>query len=118
MRSCRVALFFSCRKYLLRSLYHDLQNLSIEADQAATSSLTVDTDVELEILPSPSTATLKPPGSPALTIKRTFHSTVARAIFSLCFSESCTLFLLLMLQALDILHPRSVCRPFVPVCEP
>ncbi|KAI0341159.1 hypothetical protein BDW22DRAFT_1446209 [Trametopsis cervina] len=102
----RIVLFFGSRKYLLRSLYHDLQGLSTE-DESSIVSAANDTDVELQTLPSPSSATLKPHDASVDAIKRTFHSTLARGIFSLCFSECCTLFLLLMFQALDVLHAQT-----------
>ncbi|KAF9461349.1 Abscisic acid G-protein coupled receptor-domain-containing protein [Collybia nuda] len=77
------ALFFSCRKYLLRSLYSDLQALS-------TPKAT---------LPSPSSANT-PNDFQA-------HSVLARSVFALSFAESCTMFMLLMAQALDIFTPAT-----------
>ncbi|EPQ55979.1 hypothetical protein GLOTRDRAFT_40958, partial [Gloeophyllum trabeum ATCC 11539] len=92
----RCLLFASCRKYLLRSLYHDLQSLSLPGEPGVMHS----DDVELTTLPAPST-------SAALKRKRPLHSTLSRGLFAICFSESCVLFFLLMCQGLDILDPRT-----------
>lgn len=63
-------------------------------------------DVELDALPTPSTAGITPKETRFAPRKRALHSTISRAIFALCFSESITLFVLLMCQALDFFHPR------------
>ncbi|CCM00850.1 uncharacterized protein FIBRA_02893 [Fibroporia radiculosa] len=107
----RLALFFSCRKFLLRHLYYDLQDLSAKRPLGSRStSASASTDdvanIELEsfvTLPLPSTSESASPEPP----RRPFHSTLARGLFALCFSESCTLFVLLMCQALEILHARA-----------
>ncbi|KAI0799733.1 Abscisic acid G-protein coupled receptor-domain-containing protein [Irpex lacteus] len=104
--SLRIVLFYSSRKFLLQSLYHDLQNLSADEGHSLVTTAD-DSELELQALPAPSTAAQKPHETTIISIKRTFHSTLSRAIFSLCFSECCTLFLLLMFQALDVLHPRT-----------
>ncbi|KZT00623.1 uncharacterized protein LAESUDRAFT_687929 [Laetiporus sulphureus 93-53] len=102
----RSILFLACRKYLLRALYHDLQDLSTHSSAHAVTPPAADTDdVELEALPTPSTSTAK--RSPVLPTARHFHSTLARSLFSLCFSESCTLFLMLMSQAIDVFDNRT-----------
>lgn len=92
-------------KYVLQGLYHDLKDLS--TDMETYNPVSTDEDVELDSLPTTS------PSSAASTKthahqaqKRTFHSILSRTLFSVSFSESCTLFSLLMLQGLDILHAR------------
>ncbi|CAL1698439.1 unnamed protein product [Somion occarium] len=102
----RAGLFYTSRKYLLRSLYHDLKDLSTDTETYNPVSTQDDDDtVELDSLPvtSPSTK-----NHAVHTRKRTFHSLLSRTLFSLSFSESCTLFILLMFQGLDILHARLV----------
>jgi hypothetical protein len=90
----RLALFVTCRNFIDKSLYHELKQIS--------QSTSADIPVELETLPSPS-ATPRP--GRRLT-NDTSHSLLSKTLFSLCFSESCTLFLLLMCQALDALDTR------------
>ncbi|KAI0062989.1 hypothetical protein BV25DRAFT_491774 [Artomyces pyxidatus] len=95
--SLRGVLFLSCRKYVDASLYQELK-------QASHSPLSDDA-VELDTLPPPSatpTSSGRPP-SPSSTL----HSVLARAWFSMCFSESCTLFFILMCQALNIFNPST-----------
>ncbi|KAH9929419.1 Abscisic acid G-protein coupled receptor-domain-containing protein [Fomitopsis serialis] len=102
----RLCLFLACRKYLLRHLYHDLQDLSAQrTTDPGTPPVAEADNIELETLPEPSTATVKRASS--LVGQRPFHSVLARSLFALCFSESCTLFLLLMCQAFDVLDPRA-----------
>lgn len=102
----RCSLYLASRKYLLQNLYHGLQELSSEGESLLPST---DAEVEMDTLPTPSTATL--PKNPAMhALKRTFHSTVSRILFCLCFSESCTLFALLILQGLDIFYARYVAQ--------
>ena len=108
----RGLLFYASRRYLLRHLYHDLQDLSSTTGKAAsgsgpgTPSVVFDAgETELETLPTPSSASF-PPSSGVR--KRPFHSALSRALFSLCFTESCTLFVLLICQALELFHPRFV----------
>jgi hypothetical protein len=90
----RLALFVTCRNFIDKSLYHELKQIS----QSPSAEILV----ELETLPSPS-ATPRP--GRRLT-NDTSHSLLSKTLFSLCFSESCTLFLLLMCQALDALDTR------------
>ncbi|KAM5533491.1 hypothetical protein V8D89_012828 [Ganoderma adspersum] len=106
----RGLLFYASRRYLLRHLYHDLQGLSSATGKAAsgsgpgTPSIVFDAgETELETLPTPSSASF-PPSSGVR--KRPFHSALSRALFSLCFTESCILFFLLICQALELFHPR------------
>ncbi len=103
----RALLFYASRRYLLRHLYHDLQDLSVKTSpDPGTPVVMFDAgETELEVLPAPSSATTVP----AVSRKRPFHSALSRALFSLCFSESCTLFFLLICQALELFHPRCVC---------
>ncbi|KAI0659540.1 Abscisic acid G-protein coupled receptor-domain-containing protein [Cubamyces menziesii] len=101
----RAALFYACRRYLLRNLYHDLQDLSAKAasDSGAPVTVVFDSgDTELDTLPTSATS---PTSVSATSRKRPFHSALSRALFALCFSETCMLFLLLILQALDLSSP-------------
>lgn len=99
----RAALFYASRKYLLRHLYHDLQDLSAKSASGVAPVVVFDAgETELETLPTPSSAT-----TPTTVIRRRpFHSSLSGALFSLCFSESCTLFFLLVCQALEVFHPQ------------
>lgn len=107
----RGVLFYTCRRYLLRSLYHDLQDLSSEGRVISPAELDADA-LELETLPTHSVS--KAPISTsaanhgAASRNRIFHSFISRTLFALSFSESCTLFLLLMCQGLEIFHPKCV----------
>ncbi|KAH9985916.1 Abscisic acid G-protein coupled receptor-domain-containing protein [Russula vinacea] len=91
----RLALFVTCRNFIDKSLYHELKQIS--------QSTSAEIPIELETLPSPS-ATPRPGRKLA---NDTSHSLLSKTLFSLCFSESCTLFLLLMCQALDALDTRT-----------
>jgi len=95
------ALFFASRKYLLNSLYHDLQDMS----SGPSSSLDAES-MEMDVLPTPSTSSQNhdPKQSSA---KRAFHSRLSWTLFSISFSESCMLFVLLMCQGLDIFHYKT-----------
>ncbi|KIM82005.1 hypothetical protein PILCRDRAFT_97557 [Piloderma croceum F 1598] len=105
LTSCffRAVLFFSCRNFLLRSLYHDLQDLSSDGVQSGTHARE-ESDFELETLPTPST---QPDAGTLHGKKASLHSTLARSLFSASFSESCTMFLMLMLQGMGMLRPRA-----------
>src|SRR6267154_2800274 len=83
----RLALFTTCRKFIDKSLYNELKQISDEVP------------VELDTLPPPS-VTPAPGRKPT---NDTSHSLLSKTLFSICFSESCTLFLLLMCQALNAL---------------
>lgn len=115
----RGALFYACYTYLLRSIYHDLQTLtgSPAKSLGVNDEAHDDSDMELDVLPVPSTAKDGPllahAGSSGVEAKfrgrkNWKHSSIARLCFSLCFSESCTLFLLFMCQELSLLNPRWV----------
>ncbi|KAF5366772.1 hypothetical protein D9758_006495 [Tetrapyrgos nigripes] len=115
----RFVLFFSCRKYLLRSLYSDLQHLSVEAQSDHSSSApsppSEDVD-EIQLgsigsLPTPSTHSKSNRkglgrilgfGIAGKRAKHPTHSSISRAVFAMCFSESCMLFVLLICQALGV----------------
>lgn len=98
--SLRVTIFFGCRKYLLRTIYHDLLHDLRNQDSDAGGD-TEDSEVELNPLPQPSTSAAKPAGK-----QSEFHSALARSMFSFCFEESCVLFALLMFQGIDVMEPR------------
>ncbi|KAH9034234.1 Abscisic acid G-protein coupled receptor-domain-containing protein [Lactarius pseudohatsudake] len=91
----RLALFATCRRFIDRSLYDELKQIS--------QSSPADVPVELDTLPQP-TATQ---ASGRTTSGNSFNSLLSKTLFSLCFSESCTLFLLLMCQALDVFNTRT-----------
>ncbi|KAJ6492833.1 G protein-coupled receptor 89 [Mycena vitilis] len=91
----RATIFFSCRKYLLRSLYSDLQDLSGEEPS---------TIIVREPLPSPITQSEREkPNRKTESV----YSTLSSNVFAGCFSESCMLFVLLMLQGLSVLSPST-----------
>ncbi|KAJ7123701.1 Abscisic acid G-protein coupled receptor-domain-containing protein [Mycena epipterygia] len=94
----RGTVFFSCRKYLLRSLYSDLQDLS----GAGNSSKYM-----RDPLPSPITQTAKESLRKPHGQTEILYSTLSSNIFAGCFSESCLLFLLLILQGLSIFSPST-----------
>ncbi|KAH9175742.1 Abscisic acid G-protein coupled receptor-domain-containing protein [Lactarius sanguifluus] len=91
----RLGLFATCRRFIDRSLYDELKQIS--------QSSPADVPVELDTLPQP-TATQ---ASGRTTSGNSFNSLLSKSLFSLCFSESCTLFLLLMCQALDVFNTRT-----------
>ncbi|KAH9931624.1 Abscisic acid G-protein coupled receptor-domain-containing protein [Epithele typhae] len=99
----RALLFFASRRYLLHHIYHDLQDLSPKTHSApGTPAVVFDADgVELNTLPAPTTS----PNVVNTPRKRLFHSFLSRTLFSLCFSESCILFILLVCQGLDMFNP-------------
>ncbi|KAK0237273.1 G protein-coupled receptor 89 [Armillaria nabsnona] len=90
----RGALFFGCRRYILRILYEDLQELSSTSGEAETIELSLPTSSTSIVQRSQKTAT-----------KEERHTSISHSTFALCFTESCTLFLLLMFQGLDIFTP-------------
>ncbi|VDB92246.1 unnamed protein product [Peniophora sp. CBMAI 1063] len=88
----RAFLLLTCQRFALGAFRQQLKT----AD-------TPDDDIELDALPAPSSA-------PARSTAQTSHSrnlSIANIAFSLCFSESCMLFHLLMAQAVDLYHPGS-----------
>ncbi|KAJ7220770.1 G protein-coupled receptor 89 [Mycena pura] len=94
----RATVFFACRKYLLRSLYSNLQDLSaVEMPSSSVMAMH-------EPLPSPITqAERQKPQRKTDSIYSTFSSN----IFAGCFSESCMLFILLLLQGSNIFSSRT-----------
>ncbi|KAL5520503.1 hypothetical protein ACEPAG_9727 [Sanghuangporus baumii] len=114
----RTACFYACATRVLRSVYHDLQALAGSASRQLGDD--PDDELELESLPAPSTANDGPllarsnslahrnRGEHGLrTLWSSKHSNISRLCFSLCFSESCTLFFLFMCQEVNIFAPRS-----------
>ncbi|EUC57448.1 G protein coupled receptor [Rhizoctonia solani AG-3 Rhs1AP] len=113
----RGALFYICRVYLIRSLYK-LSSITQSNSAALTpgsplttpttprsSSRVGDSYFELGNLPVPNVTRSHPRGSVARW--GLGPTSVARSAFALCFSESCSLFLLVMCQAYDIMSPTS-----------
>ncbi|KAI0791074.1 Abscisic acid G-protein coupled receptor-domain-containing protein [Abortiporus biennis] len=105
----RASLFFASRKYLLSRLYHDLDEISIEAGASEQTNPIRDQDdsVDIELLPTSVTSAVpsRRTTSSSSVTRRAFHSVLSRTIFQLSLSESCALFAILMCQGLDILHP-------------
>ncbi|KAJ7038865.1 G protein-coupled receptor 89 [Mycena alexandri] len=88
----RAAIFLSCRKYLLRSLYSNLQDLS--GVENASNSIPM-----RDPLPSPITQSER---EKPQRKTESMYSTLCSDVFAGCFSESCMLFLLLMFQGLSV----------------
>ncbi|KIL64585.1 hypothetical protein M378DRAFT_186676 [Amanita muscaria Koide BX008] len=108
----RLGLFCACRKYLSKSLYPDLASLSIDASPGIPSTIrhthSSTVEVELGILPSP--ASLPVDGSSSrrmVSSQKVLHSSISQAMFSLVLTESCILFLLLVLQATNTLNSST-----------
>ncbi|KAJ7590676.1 G protein-coupled receptor 89 [Mycena floridula] len=97
--SLRLGLFFSCRKYLLHNIYHGLRDLT-------PTSANPGEEFQLQNLPLPTTSPT-PSRLFSRDTKEKLHSSVSRTVFSTCFSESCMLFLLLMMQGLAVFSPRE-----------
>ncbi|KAJ7060724.1 G protein-coupled receptor 89 [Mycena amicta] len=87
----RAAIFFSCRKYILSSVYANLQQESLPSNDYIPLQ---------EPLPSPITQSER--DKPLRKTK-----TEAGDVFAGCFMESCMLCVLLMMQALDVFSPRA-----------
>ncbi|KAG9026430.1 hypothetical protein FS837_004619, partial [Tulasnella sp. UAMH 9824] len=147
-----IALFYTCRTYILRTLYHDLRVLSSQslspsshADAAPTESAVFlspgttpvsltpklhpmdisDGDQSDSTLPQPSTSTARRKpyhfwsatktgagqglGATAAAALKSEgnNSSLARTTFAVCFSESCTLFLMVLAQAAHLLSPTA-----------
>ncbi|KAH8836157.1 G protein-coupled receptor 89 [Flagelloscypha sp. PMI_526] len=96
----RVTLFLSCRKLLMKSLYSDLRNLS-SSSSAGLPDTPTSAQTEFEMLPTPTTAG-RTPTNASKRRPTPVHSTISQLVFSACFSESCTMFALLMCQAFHI----------------
>lgn len=114
----RGALFYVCRAYLIRSLYKfsptapaDSTALAVDSPLGTPSTPRSpgrsggSSYFELGTLPQPSTARPHPRGSPAEW--GWGPTSVARTAFAVCFSESCSLFVLVMCQAYDVMNARS-----------
>lgn len=109
----RLILFAAWRKYLSRTLYPDLASLSLETSLNGTQTRnaradSVDGAVELSALPPPITTPVEgsSPHRRSAANQKLLHSSISRAIFSLVITESCIVFLLLILQAVDVFSPR------------
>ncbi|KAL0952682.1 hypothetical protein HGRIS_006924 [Hohenbuehelia grisea] len=65
-----------------------------------------ESDTDGEVLPSisPAVSSMKKPTHP---LPQALHATLARSAFASCFTESSTMFFLLILQSLDFLSPRT-----------
>ncbi|EIN05158.1 hypothetical protein PUNSTDRAFT_146054 [Punctularia strigosozonata HHB-11173 SS5] len=109
----RIPLFLVCRHVLLRSLEHDLRGMASESPDskpgehahspmASTSML----DLELDSLPQP-LSTTRDSRSFLGSRSRPLHSKLARGCFAASFSESCTLFALLMMQGIEFMDART-----------
>ncbi|KAF8346552.1 G protein-coupled receptor 89 [Amanita rubescens] len=110
----RLILFAAWRKYLSRTLYPDLASLSLETSLNGTQTRnaradSVDGAVELSALPPPITTPVEGSSSHRRSAKnqKLLHSSISRAIFSLVITESCIVFLLLVLQAVDVFSPST-----------
>ncbi|KAF8970632.1 Abscisic acid G-protein coupled receptor-domain-containing protein [Flammula alnicola] len=123
----RFSLFFTCRKFLLRTLYSDLRSLSTTAapgtpslqhhpsssDNLATLNFeTSENDVELESLPLPTTYT---PKSSRFFIEDTtyLHTAVSRIIFSWYLLSKYTssewrISLFILMSAILVVIPLSI----------
>ena len=99
--SFRGSLFYACYKSVLSAVYHDLRSLSAPGRDTHEADVEVE-DIELSAMPPPSTSSRSQ--KPAASVFT--HSNVARLSFSLCFSESCILFLLFMCQEAGLLSAR------------
>ena len=103
----RILLYFACRKFLLRAIYHDLRTLTYTSHVDTAEGEEDDAEEhELDSLNSSLPMTRNSPPDPPLA--RTIHSTLSRASFALCFSESCMLFVLVLCQGLGVFNPRCV----------
>ncbi|KAF8342709.1 Abscisic acid G-protein coupled receptor-domain-containing protein [Cantharellus anzutake] len=103
----RVGLYLSCHRYLLRSLVQDLRHLSIPLHAPFSSASRAGFEIDPPesplrpgVLPLHVASSVVPkfPGE----AKSPWHSKWSYAAFSLCFSESCILFLLVVFQSMDI----------------
>ncbi|KAG6816018.1 hypothetical protein H0H93_008684, partial [Arthromyces matolae] len=108
----RILLFLGCRKYLLRSLYSDLRNLSSEPTLELTppgtpNTSALDKGMELSPLPPPITQGKSSNKTTPRLEAKSLHSVVSRSVFSLMFAESSTMFFVLMLQGLEIFSPMT-----------
>ncbi|KAI0297048.1 Abscisic acid G-protein coupled receptor-domain-containing protein [Multifurca ochricompacta] len=93
----RIGLFATCRKFIDRSLYDELKQIS-------QISPTENPALELDILPQP---TASPTSGRKSSGNDSFHSSLSKTLFALCFSESCVLFLLVMCQALNVFNTHT-----------
>ncbi|KAH6912215.1 G protein-coupled receptor 89 [Coprinopsis sp. MPI-PUGE-AT-0042] len=88
----RLVLLLGCRKYLLRVVYSNLKTISgSDKDRE---------NVELDVLPTPSTHT--PKTSRFAADSGTLHSLISSTVFSWAFAECCMMFILLVLQGMNV----------------
>ncbi|KAF8991314.1 Abscisic acid G-protein coupled receptor-domain-containing protein [Cyathus striatus] len=100
----RLLLYLACKRYLLSSLYTDLQSISSTTSSPTSPTTETENGVELAILPTPSVHT---PKARSFTDTTYLHSTVSRVLFSWTFAECCMLFFLLMLQGVDAMSSET-----------
>ncbi|KIY71005.1 hypothetical protein CYLTODRAFT_429727 [Cylindrobasidium torrendii FP15055 ss-10] len=93
----RGLLFVTSRKYVQGYLYSDLQELSSPSVEDGGEYI----ELQQSSLPAPTTAS---------THRSTSQSVIPSTIFSLCFSECCMMFLLLMFQASNAFDSSLACR--------
>ncbi|TFL00006.1 Abscisic acid G-protein coupled receptor-domain-containing protein [Pterulicium gracile] len=105
--SLRVVLFATCRKYLLRTLYHDLRrHAGSDVSISSRSAVPDDDEIELSALPIPTSASHAPAvAGTKPRHKLPLHSKIARISFAACFSECCMMFAMLMAQGVGVLTP-------------
>ncbi|TFK36129.1 hypothetical protein BDQ12DRAFT_756357 [Crucibulum laeve] len=116
LSAMRLTIFLACRKYLLRSLYSDLQSLSstsaalLTPNSPPSTPTTSNGTFELDSLPAPN---LQTPKSSSSSLSRHspdtafLHSAVSRGLFSWTLAECCTMFVLLMMQGAGIFAART-----------
>lgn len=97
----RGSLLFASYKYLLRTVYHDLQEISATTSSGLSKEDGAE-DIELDSLPGPSSSS----SSSSRLGAWARHSTLARLSFSICFAESCILFILFLAQELGLFGPE------------
>lgn len=88
----RAFLLLTCQRFALGAFRQQLRTADAPED-----------DIELDTLPAPSS-------TPTRSASEKSHSrnlSIANIAFSLCFTESCMLFHLLMAQAVDLYNPGS-----------
>ncbi|ESK89497.1 g protein-coupled receptor 89 [Moniliophthora roreri MCA 2997] len=102
----RSILFYSCRKFLIRSLYSDLQHIQTHIPPTPGPTTSDDEYIPLDTLPPPANSASIPRRKDSER-PRALHSTISRAVFATCFSESCMLFVLLMAQGLEVFDART-----------
>ena len=85
---------FCSYRFLLRSLFHDLKRLASDTGEEDSA------DIELGSLSLPT------PNGARVETRQSPHAAIARFCFSLCFSESCMLFLIFIFQEIEAFHEK------------